>query len=71
MPSFRKSSSSTRATYRGQHRFEHWYRDNQVYFITARCHDRYPALAAQQAKRIFWDRFDRYTALHGFVPWVV
>ena len=32
-----KSSYSTRERYQGGgHRFEHWYVDNQVYFITAR-----------------------------------
>jgi hypothetical protein len=73
MPQLRrlhKSSSSALETYRGQHRYEHWYLDNQVYFITARCRDRYPAFASEQAKSIFWDRFDHYTAEFGFTPWV-
>jgi len=56
--------------YRGKHRREHWYIDNQVYFITARCRDRYPAFASTQAKTIFWDRFNHYTHQFGFVPWV-
>jgi len=51
-------------------RFEHWCKDNQVYFITARCRDKYPAFASEPAKAVFWDRFDHYTALHEFVPWV-
>ena len=50
--------------------FQHWYRDNQVYFITARCRDRYPALASEQAKAIFWEQFNKYTAKHQFTPWV-
>jgi REP element-mobilizing transposase RayT len=54
----------------GKHRFEHWQIDNQVYFITARCRERFPALAHEDAKAIFWDRFAHYTAKHGFVPWV-
>jgi hypothetical protein len=54
----------------GRHRFEHWYRDRTVYFITARCRDRFPAFASEEAKRIFWDRFDHYTREHGFAPWV-
>ncbi|MBI1373583.1 MAG: hypothetical protein GC159_12715 [Phycisphaera sp.] len=53
------------------HRFEHWYVDNQVYFITARCRDRFPALAADEAKSIFWARFEHYTAQAAFEPWVV
>ncbi len=66
----RKSSPSSKRIYRGQHRFEHWYRDNQVYFITARCRNRYPAFAAEQAKHIFWQQLDRYTEQFSFVPWV-
>ena len=67
---FRKSSSSKRETTSGRHRYEHWYLDNQVYFVTARCRDRFPAFASQPAKAIFWDRFDFYTHEFGFVPWV-
>ena len=52
------------------HRFEHWYIDNQVYFITARCRDRFPAFASDRAKAVFWDRFDHYAKEAGFVPWV-
>mgnify|MGYP006308443151 CR=1 FL=1 len=52
------------------HRFEHWYVDNQVYFITARCRDRFPAFATEQAKAVFWDRFDHWTGECDFVPWV-
>lgn len=54
----------------GRHRFEHWAVDNQVYFITARCRDRFPALASEQAKAVFWDRFEHWTGEYGFVPWV-
>ena len=31
---FRKSSSSSQKSWDGRHRFEHWYHDNQVYFMT-------------------------------------
>ncbi len=65
-----KASRSAREHFRGQHRFEHWYVDNQVYFITARCRDRFPAFACDQAKAIFWDRFEYYADQNGFVPWV-
>jgi hypothetical protein len=54
----------------GRHRFEHWYRDNTVYFITSRCRDRYPAFATDAAKSVFWDRFNHWTGAYGFVPWV-
>lgn len=59
-----------RRVYRGQHRREHWYIDNQVYFITARCRDRFPAFAREDAKAVFWDRFEHYTQAYGFTPWV-
>jgi len=67
---FRKSSSSSVDSFKGGHRFEHWYLDNQVYFITARCRDRFPALASERAKAVFWDRFEHYTSEFGFTPWV-
>jgi hypothetical protein len=66
--SLRKSNPSKHEFFHGRHRFEHWYRDNSVYFITARCRDRHPAFASEQAKLIFFDRFDHYTQLHGYVP---
>ena len=66
----RKGSYTPHEHFDGQHRFEHWYRDNTVYFITARCRDRYRAFESEEAKAIFWDRFLHYTALFGFVPWI-
>lgn len=66
-----KSSYSTRERYQGGgHRFEHWYVDNQVYFITARCRDRFPAFASEQSKQIFWERFTHYTEKCLFTPFV-
>jgi REP element-mobilizing transposase RayT len=56
--------------YEGEHRFEHWYVDNQVYFITARCRDQFPAFTSEQTKLIFWDRFNHYCKEYGFLPWV-
>ena len=35
----------------GQHRFEHWYRDNTVYFITTKVRDGYRAFDSDRAKR--------------------
>lgn len=70
MGHFRTSSHAKHEFTEGRHRFEHWYRDNTVYFITARCRDRYPAFASEEAKSIFWDRFDHWTREYGFVPWV-
>jgi REP element-mobilizing transposase RayT len=65
-----KLSRSTNREYRGRTRYEHWLIDNQVYFLTARCRDRFPAFADEQAKAVFWERFDHYTREFGFTPWV-
>ena len=65
-----KSSGSAPERIGGRHRFEHWYVSNQVYFISVRCRDRFPALAGEAAKAVFWDRFDHHTARHQFTPWV-
>ncbi|CAA9406971.1 MAG: hypothetical protein AVDCRST_MAG64-2156 [uncultured Phycisphaerae bacterium] len=69
-PRVRTCAHTRREFHQGRHRFEHWYADNMVYFITARCRDRYPAFRSDEAKAVFWDRFYHYTRLHGFVPWV-
>ena len=66
----KKTTHSAGPFYKGQHRFEHWYRDNQVYFLTARCWDRFPAFVSEAAKAVFWDRFDFYTHEAQFTPWV-
>src|SRR5262245_43461693 len=70
MGHFRSSERASNEVWEGQHRFEHWYRDNQIYFITARCKDQFPALAGDAAKAIFWERFESTTIAHGFHPWV-
>ena len=66
----RRGSDSNRTSYQGKHRYEHWYVDNQVYFLTARCRDKTHAFAAEAAKSIFWRQFDKYTAELGFTPFV-
>ena len=70
MGHFRKSSYTKREFHEGRHRFEHWYRDNTLYFITSRCRDGFAAFESEGAKAIFWDRFDHYTKVHGFTPCV-
>ena len=65
-----KTSNSRRRVRGGQHRFEHWHADNQVYFITARCQEKFPAFANEQTKTIFWDRFNHYAETYRFTPWV-
>ena len=69
MGSIQKSSPSRPRTYGKHRKFEHWYRDNQVYFITARCKERYPAFKTDQAKTVFFDRFTHYTQTYQFEPW--
>jgi hypothetical protein len=71
MGRFRKSSISRDEFYKDQHRFEHWLRNNTIYFITARCRDKTPAFASDEAKEIFWDCFNKYTVQFGFVPWLI
>ena len=68
MARFRKGSYTPHEFFDGRHRSEHWYRDNTVYFITARCAERFPALASEEAKSVFWDRFGHYTSAHTFTP---
>jgi len=68
MARFRRSDESTNEFYDGAHKFEHWYRDNSIYFITARCRGKFPPFDSEQVKSIFWDRFLYYTQLHLFVP---
>lgn len=58
MSSMRKSSASTNEFWDGKHRYEHWYRDNTVYFITSKVRDGFAAFETEAAKLIFWDRFD-------------
>ena len=66
----RKYARASETRFTSGHRFEHWYVNNQVYFITARCRGRYPAFASARAKTVFWDRFSHYTAIAGFEPWI-
>jgi hypothetical protein len=68
---FTRSNPSTHERWEGQHRFEHWYRDNQVYLITARTRDGVNAFESEHAKAIFWDRFSYYATVHLFEPWIV
>jgi REP element-mobilizing transposase RayT len=67
---FRKGSHKAEEYFGSQHRFEHWYCDNMVYFITARCRGQRHAFDSESCKAVFWERFDHYTAKFGFVPFV-
>ncbi len=66
----RKSAPGTRTVWKHRHKAEHWYRDNQVYFLTARCRGRFPAFAFDAARAVFWDRFTHYAREFGFAWWV-
>lgn len=70
MGSFSRSHPSTSECFQRKHRFEHWYRDNQVYLITARTRNGTPAFETEDAKSIFWERFT-HAALHGLDVWIV
>lgn len=70
MGHFRKSSYTDKEFFNGRHRFEHWYRDNTVYFITSKVRDGAHAFKEPEARLIFWERFDHYTKQFGFAPWV-
>ena len=67
---FRKSAYTKTEVFQGRHRFEHWYRDGTVYFITSKVAGGLHAFASQKARAIFWNRFDHYTKQYEFVPWV-
>jgi REP element-mobilizing transposase RayT len=71
MPHFHKSSGHSKVRFRDQHRFEHWYRDNSVYFITSSTRDHFPCFESEEAKAVFWDRFLFHAHAHGFEPWIV
>ena len=66
----RRGHPSGSRTRDGRPRQEHWYRDNSVYFLTARVRGRQHAFASEEAKAIFWDRFDHYSKQFNYVPWV-
>lgn len=70
MSDFHKTSDAYRKIYQGKHRFEHWYRDNTVYFITARTRAGTPVFETGTAQEIFWTKFTQYTSEFGFEPWV-
>ena len=70
MRRFRKSSGTRNEFFDGEHRYEHWYRDNSVYFITSKVREGFRAFTTEEAKRIFWEKFDQYCKQHRFVPWV-
>ena len=50
--------------------YQHWYRDNTVYFITSRVRDKHHAFHSEIAKQIFWSKFQSYSDEFGFVPWI-
>ena len=71
MGTFRQVSATRTHRWKGKHRFEHWYRDNTVYFITSKVRDGFHAFREERAKQIFWDRFDHWSTKYDFKPWGV
>lgn len=71
MDNFKKSSGHRAVRFFGKHRFEHWYRDNSVYFITSATRGHAHLFDSDAAKEVFWDRFDYYTNQSGFAVWIV
>lgn len=71
MARFRKSSATvTSHVWKGQHRFEHWYRDNTIYLITSKARDGRHVFQSDRAKEVFWDRFTYWTSKYDFCPYV-
>lgn len=70
MHHFRRMTRSDASKATGQSRFEHWYRDDTAYFITARTRAGFPAFDSDQAKAIFWGRFDHWTKQFGYIEYV-
>jgi len=70
MGKFRTSSATKTHVWDGRHRFEHWYRDNTVYFITSKARDGRQVFQSEKAKAIFWDRFEHYATKYGYTPWI-
>jgi REP element-mobilizing transposase RayT len=70
MGEFRKSSVSRREHFQGKHRFEHWYRDNSVYFVTARTEGGAHVFKTRGASDVFWASLDRYSKQYGLNLWV-
>lgn len=65
-----KGRPAQKTWFDGQHRFEHWFVDNQIYLITARVRGGFGAFASCEACAVFWDRFEHYTREFGFTPFV-
>lgn len=63
-----RRSYTPHLTWEGKNAFHHGYRDNQIYFITARCRGRFLAFESEAAKDVFWNRFDHYTGEYDFTP---
>ena len=71
MRRFRQSTHARNELTDGRHRFEHWFRDNQIYFITARCRGKFNAFASDEAKQIFWSYLEILAKEHDFTLIVV
>lgn len=70
MGKFRSSSVSRSEVYGGQHRFEHWYRDNTVYLVTSRTQDGTHVFRSPEAQVIFWSALEDTSKQFGLNLWV-
>jgi hypothetical protein len=70
MGRFRKVSATKNEWWQGKHRFEHWYRDNTVHFLTSRVSDRSHVFLTPGAAEVFWDPWDHWTKACDIRPLV-
>jgi hypothetical protein len=70
MPRFRKNQTSNHEFHEGDNRFEHWYRDNKIYIITARVRDKKPAFESLEAQQVFWNQWSKYTKEFEYTSWI-
>jgi hypothetical protein len=66
----RKSRTHSNERFGDDHRFEHWYRDNQVYFVTATVKGHAHAFESEAAKQVFWTQWEKYTKEFEYTSWV-
>ncbi|MEL7238232.1 MAG: transposase [Planctomycetota bacterium] len=55
----------------GSHRFEHWIKDNQLYFLTCCTKGHAHVFKSRQAQEVFWQCFNRWHERSGFKVCVV
>jgi hypothetical protein len=72
MGKFRTSSYTSREWFNGKHRFEHWYRDNTIYFTTSKVREGFRAFESGIVR--VWHDYPfthRYIDLDERIEWAV